>query len=74
LLVGAIIAAGVALIFVAQAPFLLLMGLSPFLALAVAFFTLRTFMVYMLHPLHTDFSMRMVPPEIRGTANSPCGR
>lgn len=53
-----------------SAPFLLLMGLSPFLALAVAFFALRTFMVYMSDPLHTDFSMRIVPPEIRGTANS----
>jgi predicted MFS family arabinose efflux permease len=52
------------------APFLLMMGVSPVLVLAVFFFAIRTFMVYMSDPLHSDFSMRIVPPEIRATANS----
>ena len=64
-LVGAVVAARLL-----SAPFLLLMGLSPFLVMAVGFFAIRTFMVYMSDPLHTDFSMRIVPPEIRATANS----
>jgi MFS family permease len=64
-LVGAVVIARLL-----SAPFLLLMGLSPMLAVAVGFFALRTFMVYMSDPLHTDFSMRIVPPEIRATANS----
>ena len=64
-LVGAVVIARLL-----SAPFLLLMGLSPFLVAAVAFFSIRTFMVYMSDPLHTDFSMRIVPPEIRATANS----
>jgi predicted MFS family arabinose efflux permease len=53
-----------------SAPLLLLMGLSPIIVLAAAFFALRTFLVYMSDPLHTDFSMRIVPPEIRATTNS----
>jgi predicted MFS family arabinose efflux permease len=53
-----------------SAPFLLLMGVTPVLVMAAAFFAIRTFMVYMSDPLHTDFSMRIVPPEIRATANS----
>jgi predicted MFS family arabinose efflux permease len=64
-LVGAVVVARLL-----SAPFLLLMGLSPMLVMAVGFFAVRTFMVYMSDPLHTDFSMRIVPPEIRATANS----
>lgn len=61
---------GVAVARVLSAPFLLLMGAVPLLTTAVVAFALRTFLVYMSDPLHTDFSMRIVPPEARATANS----
>ncbi len=64
-LVGAVVAARLL-----SGPFLILMGVSPVLVVAVFFFAIRTFMVYMSDPLHSDFSMRIVPPEIRATANS----
>ncbi len=61
---------GVAAARLVSAPFLLLMGFLPFLPVAAAAFALRTFFVYLSDPLHTDFSMRIIPPEGRATANS----
>lgn len=61
---------GVAAARLVSAPFLLLMGFLPFLPAAAAAFALRTFFVYLSDPLHTDFSMRIIPPEVRATANS----
>lgn len=61
---------GVVVARLCSAPFLLLMGVSPLLAGAVAAFALRTFVVYLSDPLHTDFSMRVVPTPARATANS----
>lgn len=62
--------AGVATARLVSAPFLLAVGLVPFLPVAVMAFAFRTFFVYLSDPLHTDFSMRIVPPVVRGTANS----
>lgn len=61
---------GVAAARLVSAPFLLLMGFLPFLPAAAVAFALRTFFVYLSDPLHTDFSMRIIPPEVRATANS----
>jgi predicted MFS family arabinose efflux permease len=61
---------GVAVARLVSAPFLLLIGMLPILPAAAAAFALRTFFVYLSDPLHTDFSMRVVPPEARATANS----
>ncbi len=64
-LVGAVMAARFF-----SAPFLLAIGLAPVLALAVAFMSARTFLAYLTGPLYADFSMRIVPHEIRGTTSS----
>ena len=62
--------AGVTVARLVSAPFLVLMGVLPVFPMAAAAFALRTFFVYLSDPLQTDCSMRIVPPEVRATANS----
>lgn len=53
-----------------SAPWLLAAGLAPTWWLAAAAYALRTFCVYCSDPLHTDYSMRIVPASLRATVNS----
>ncbi len=53
-----------------SAPWLLATALAPNWWLAGAAYAARTFWVYCSDPLHTDFSMRVVPPGLRATTNS----
>ncbi|MCX7624048.1 MAG: hypothetical protein N2Z82_09925 [Thermomicrobium sp.] len=54
----------------ASAPWLLLTDLAPTWWSAGGAYAVRTFCVYCSDPLHTDFSMRVVPPGLRATASS----
>ena len=53
-----------------SAPWLLAPGFAPVWWLAGGAYALRTFCVYCSDPLHTDFSMRVVPADLRATTNS----
>jgi MFS family permease len=53
-----------------SAPWLFATGFAPSWWLAGGAYALRTFCVYCSDPLHTDFSMRVVPAELRATSNS----
>lgn len=53
-----------------SAPWLLATGFAPTWWVSGAAYALRTFWVYCSDPLHTDFTMRIVPPSLRGTVQS----